>query len=213
MLSRHKRILWITIFCAYIGLVTVGFGCKKQAPSKEGENVPSSNPTPAVPTAPVVPAPTVTATPTPSIPASPDPTTPILPGAPTETDLDSLILEAQRFAETWGTYASSSNCQNIRELLSKMSSSLRTEMENYINNQCTGNYAGPEFSWQTMALEALILEQGNEYTNLLVVTKRQKGSASQEIYYANLILEYVREFRLPDESVWKVNSVYWAKSQ
>ncbi len=203
MLLGHKSILWITIFCACLGLVTAGFGCKKQAPFEEGEDVPSpvSNPTPVV------------STPTPSIPASPDPTTPILPGAPTENDLDSLKLEAQRFAETWGTYASSSNCQNIRELLSKMSTSLRTEMENYINSQCTGNYAGPEFSWQTMALEAIILEQGNEYANLLVVTKRQKGSVSQEFYYANLILEYVREFRSPDQSAWKVNSIYWAKSE
>lgn len=207
-MSSPKKVFFPSlIILSLLLLLSTGFGCK-ESEGDEGEES-------------IVPVPEYPATdysPTPGdeyptgYPTTPDysPSYPVTPSS--DPELDQLKMQAINFAQVWGTYSSTGNCQNIQKLLDQMGPSFRQEMEDYLSNECTGYYTGPAFRWQTEALEVVILDQGDQHADLLVVTKRQKSGETQETYYSNLIIEYTKEFKFPSESLWKVNDAYWAQN-
>ncbi len=196
IIQCHGRrvVVWgFTLTLCLILLTMLGFGCKNKN-TETGGNTP-------VPIA--VESPTTTPASNTVVPAPP---------VNSATKIEDLKRLARDFAEVWGTYSSTTNCQNVRDLLSYMSENYRTENESFLDEDCQGTYSGPTFNWQTKALDAVILNQNETNAGVLVVCERtQKSSQGTIISYPNLIVDLLVEQNSSGINEWKIDGAEWNK--
>lgn len=136
---------------------------------------------------------------------------PVVPQISEEEKLQAQLTRmASSFAERYGSYSNQSNFENLEDLLSFMSVSLKRTTERIISNgRQTDTKPAIYFGVTTKALKNQVInfEPNSETAKFKVSTQRQEtiGSAANlKVYYQDAEVEMIKQ-----GGVWVVDKIEW----
>ncbi len=128
---------------------------------------------------------------------------------PTQTTTPFATAEAtaRSFTERWGSFSSESDFQNVRDLYSVMTGTMKTWADSYVRDQRKAQAAGDFFGVTTRAMKTEVTEDKGDAVKILVTAQRveTKGSIAPRSYYQTMEVSLVKNGSgyLVDGAWWK----------
>jgi hypothetical protein len=125
----------------------------------------------------------------------------------TYTPFATAEATARSFAERWGSFSTESDYQNVQDLYSVMTPTMRTWADKYVSDQRAKPASSEFFGVTTRAMKAEIIENKNNAVRIQVTTQRieTKSNAPSKSYYQTMELSLVKngDGYLVDGAWWR----------
>lgn len=121
-----------------------------------------------------------------------------------------LTKMSSAFAERYGSYSNESDFENLEDLMTFMSSSLKSKTENFIREKRVEASAQAIYygiTTKSLKTELISFSPETGRATFKVSTQRQEiigSSANARVYYQDIELEMIKE-----GGVWKINKAIW----
>ncbi len=114
---------------------------------------------------------------------------------------------ARSFVERWGSFSTESDFQNVRDLYSVMTSTMKTWADSYVRDQRKIQVPGDFFGVSTRVMKTEVTKDTGDAAKVLVTAQRveTKGSMAPRSYYQTMEVSLVKNGSgyLVDGAWWK----------